>query len=159
MIYFFLLNLIIVVIKKIVQPNPTHVGWVGLMWWVGLGQKIPLIRPMHTPTRDLESLTTTSFKLRIPSPNYSQRYQNNIQDPFGNIVWTTVFVIQTIQHLLSQHLNNITRNILPNEPLRPCLGRGNGMKWKEMKIIILEYSSLPLFGSFNGRNGKLILLF
>ena len=23
----------------------------------------------------------------------------------------------------------------------------------------LEYSSLPLFGSFNGRNGKLILLF
>ena len=45
---FFLLNLIIIVIKKIVQPmgstrpNPTHVGWVGLDWtyvmgWVGLG--------------------------------------------------------------------------------------------------------------------------
>ena len=45
---FFLFNLIIIVIKKIVQPmgstrpNPTHVGWVGLDWtyvmgWVGLG--------------------------------------------------------------------------------------------------------------------------
>ena len=48
--------------------NPTHVGWVGLdwiglMWWVGLdwveffltyhgglGQKISLTRPMHTPS-------------------------------------------------------------------------------------------------------------
>ena len=35
-IFFFLINLIIIVIKKIVQPmgstrsNPTHVGWVGL---------------------------------------------------------------------------------------------------------------------------------
>ena len=28
-----------------------------------------------------------------------------------------------------------------------------------MKIIILEYSSLPLFGSFNGGNEKSILLF
>ena len=28
-----------------------------------------------------------------------------------------------------------------------------------MKRIILEYSSIPLFGSFNGRNGKSILLF
>ena len=43
MIYFFLLHLIIIiVIKKILQPmgstrpNPTHVGWVGFMWWVGL---------------------------------------------------------------------------------------------------------------------------
>ena len=33
------------------------------------------------------------------------------------------------------------------------------MKWKRMKRIILEYSSFPLFGSFNGRNGKLIPLF
>ena len=33
------------------------------------------------------------------------------------------------------------------------------MEWKEMKKIILEYSSLPLFESFNGRNGKPILLF
>ena len=33
------------------------------------------------------------------------------------------------------------------------------MKWKGMKRIILEYSSLPLFGSFNGGNGKIILLF
>ena len=54
---FFLLNLIIIVIKKINQPI-----WVGLdlcdgLGWVefflthygGLGQKIPLTRPMHTP--------------------------------------------------------------------------------------------------------------
>ena len=33
------------------------------------------------------------------------------------------------------------------------------MEWKVMKRIILEYSSLPLFESFNGGNGKLILLF
>ena len=47
------------------QPNPTHMGWVGLgltyvMGWIGLkknlthhgglGQKIPSIRPIHTPT-------------------------------------------------------------------------------------------------------------
>ena len=29
----------------------------------------------------------------------------------------------------------------------------NVMEWKIMKRIILEYSSLPLFGSFNRRNG------
>ena len=28
-----------------------------------------------------------------------------------------------------------------------------------MKRIILEYSSIPLFGSFNGENGKSIHLF
>ena len=39
------------------------------------------------------------------------------------------------------------------------LGGGNGMKWKGMKRIILEYSFLPLFGSFNEDNEKLILLF
>ena len=33
------------------------------------------------------------------------------------------------------------------------------MEWKGIKRIILEYSSLPLFGSFNGGNGKLIPLF
>ena len=33
------------------------------------------------------------------------------------------------------------------------------MKWKGMKRINLEYSSIPLFGSFNGGNGKLIPLF
>ena len=55
-IFFFLLNLIIIVIKKIVQPDPTQPMWVGLGWtyvmsWVGvefflthhgeLGQKNP----------------------------------------------------------------------------------------------------------------------
>ena len=34
-----------------------------------------------------------------------------------------------------------------------------GMNWKGMKRIILEYSLILLFGSFNGRNGKLIPLF
>ena len=42
------------------QPNPTHVGWVGLGWVEfflthhgRLGQKILLTRPMHTPTLKL----------------------------------------------------------------------------------------------------------
>ena len=33
------------------------------------------------------------------------------------------------------------------------------MEMNEMKIIILEYSSIPLFGSFNVGNGKHIPLF
>ena len=33
------------------------------------------------------------------------------------------------------------------------------MEWKEMKRIILEYSSIPLFRSFNGGNGKSIPMF
>ena len=33
------------------------------------------------------------------------------------------------------------------------------MEWKGIKRIILEYSSLLLFGSFNGENGKLFPLF
>ena len=40
--------------------------------------------------------------------------------------------------------------------LRLRLGVGNGKEWKK---IILEYSSLPLFGSFNGGNRKSIPLF
>ena len=36
---------------------------------------------------------------------------------------------------------------------------GNGMELKGMKIIILEYSSLPLFRSFNEGNRKSISLF
>ena len=43
--------------------------------------------------------------------------------------------------------------------LRSCLGGENEMEWKEIKRIILEYSSLPLFESFNGGNGKLIFPF
>ena len=30
------------------------------------------------------------------------------------------------------------------------------MEWKKIKEIILEYSSLPLLNSFNGRNEKFI---
>ena len=33
------------------------------------------------------------------------------------------------------------------------------MEWKEMTRIILEYFSIPLFGSFNGGNENLIPLF
>ena len=33
------------------------------------------------------------------------------------------------------------------------------MEWKRIKRIILEYSSLPLFESFNGMNEKFISLF
>ena len=43
--------------------------------------------------------------------------------------------------------------------LRPRLRERNGIEWKGIKKIILEYSSLPLFGSFNEGNGKLIPLF
>ena len=39
------------------------------------------------------------------------------------------------------------------------MGGRNGMEWKRIKKTILEYSSLPLFGSFNGVNGKSIPLF
>ena len=66
MIYFFLLNLVIIVIKKIVQPTGlTRPMWVGLdlcdgLDWIEfflthhdrLGQKISLTRPMHTPRSD-----------------------------------------------------------------------------------------------------------
>ena len=43
--------------------------------------------------------------------------------------------------------------------LRSRLGGGNEIEWKEMKRIILEYSSLSSFGSFSGGNEKLIPLF
>jgi len=46
-----------------------------------------------------------------------------------------------------------------------CLSKHLGFVWKEeielklMKRIILEYSSLSLFGSFDGGNGKSVPLF
>ena len=43
--------------------------------------------------------------------------------------------------------------------LRLCLGGGEGMEWNGIKGIFLEYSSLLLFGSFNGVNGMYISLF
>ena len=43
--------------------------------------------------------------------------------------------------------------------LSPRLGGGNGIEWKALKRIILEYSSIPLFGSFNKGNEKSIPLF
>ena len=64
------------------RPDPTHVGWVGLMWWVGLGsiflthhgrlsQKISSTRPMHTPNSysvlGWLHLTVTYLINRLPS--------------------------------------------------------------------------------------------
>ena len=43
--------------------------------------------------------------------------------------------------------------------LRLRLGGENVIEWKRMKRIILKYSFIPLFESFNGGNGKLIPLF
>ena len=46
------------------------------------------------------------------------------------------------------------------DSLRICLGGGGGgMEWNGIKGIFLEYSSLLLFGSFNGGNGMYIPLF
>ena len=58
-------------------------------------------------------------------------------------------------------LGNLDTYLLQRESifLRLRLGGENGMKWKGMKRIILEYSSIPLFRSFNGGNRKLIPLF
>ena len=39
------------------------------------------------------------------------------------------------------------------------LGGVNRIEWNEMKRIFLEYSSFPLFGSFNRGNKKSIPLF
>ena len=54
---------------------------------------------------------------------------------------------------------NYIFNLIFNRTLRPCLGGGNEIQWKWLKRIILEYSSIPLFWSLNGGNGKLISLF
>ena len=37
--------------------------------------------------------------------------------------------------------------------LKTHLGGKNGLKWKGMKKILLEYSSIPLFGSLRLRLG------
>ena len=42
---------------------------------------------------------------------------------------------------------------IPFSQIKALFEGENGMEWKEMKIIILEYSSLSLFGSFNWGNG------
>lgn len=36
------------------------------------------------------------------------------------------------------------------------MGGGEGIEWNTMKGIILEYSSIPLFGSLNRGNRKTI---
>ena len=52
------------------------------------------------------------------------------------------------------HLDGHLRN-----RLRLRLEGGNEIELKDIKRMILEYSSLFLFGSFNRRNGKSIPLF
>ena len=56
----------------------------------------------------------------------------------------------SIKFHLDAHLRN---------RLRLRLEGGNEMELKDIKRMILEYSSLFLFGSFNRRNGKSIPLF
>ena len=76
-IYFFLLNLIIIIIIKIVQPKgSTRPMWVGLGWVEfffthhgGLSQKIPLTRPMHTPSFNV--FIKTIFKICDDGSPYS----------------------------------------------------------------------------------------
>ena len=67
-IYFFLLNLIIIVIKKNlsnpwVQLDPTQPMWVGLNFFFthhgGLGQKIPSTQPIHTPKKGRDESEVT----------------------------------------------------------------------------------------------------
>ena len=43
--------------------------------------------------------------------------------------------------------------------ISPCLEGENGMEQKKMKRIILKYSFILLFESFNGDNEKFIRLF
>ena len=66
--------------------------------------------------------------------------------------WTIKKVYTGVKVALGESLDWI--KIKDNFHLRG----GNGMEWKWMKRIILEYSSLPLFESFNRGNGKSILL-
>ena len=48
---------------------------------------------------------------------------------------------------------NQHQTIKGERPTITRLGGGNGMEWKGMKKIILEYSFILLFGSSNGGNG------
>ena len=72
LIYFFLLNLIIIVIKKLsnpwVQLDPYRLGWTYVMGWVGLGwifyQKISSTNPtwlMHTPSSKCDIFFSAQF--------------------------------------------------------------------------------------------------
>ena len=42
----------------------------------------------------------------------------------------------------------MTKSVSFSISLRPRLGGGNGMEWKGIKRIILEYSSLPFVWEF-----------
>ena len=60
-------------------------------------------------------------------------------------------------NILTLFLKNKNKNKNLNDVasfLSPHLRRVNRMEWKEIKIkiIILEYSSLPLLASFNGKS-------
>ena len=69
-----------------------------------------------------------------------------------------LYSLKTSNFHFPQNLEEMKLELM-NFLLSPCLGGGNVMEWKGMKIIILEYSSLLFFGSFNGGNKKFISLF
>ena len=89
MIYFFLLNLIIIVIKKLsnpwVQPDPCGLGWTYVMSWVrlnfflthhgGFGQKIPLTQPMHT--RKTKGVNKLAYMLNDASLSTIMLYEGS----------------------------------------------------------------------------------
>ena len=75
--------------------------------------------------------------------------------------WRTTSVLQLLKPppKLRQTSPCIFLLSIASDIFRFRFGGGNGMEWKGMKRIILEYSFLPLFGSFNEGNGKIIPLF
>ena len=60
-IYFFLLNLIIIIIY--IKSCSTQPMWVGLNFFLthhgGFGQKIPLTQPIHTPKKGRDESEVT----------------------------------------------------------------------------------------------------
>ena len=69
-----------------------------------------------------------------------------------------MYFVVSCDLMLKNSISKVLQLRIHTNALSPHLEL-NGIEWKEMKRIILEYSSLPLFRSFNGGNGKFIPLF
>ena len=80
-----------------------------------------------------------------------QTVSNLVQEQHGGNRIESFYDNITIPNIIYIHSTKRT--------LRPRLGGRNEIEWKGMKRIILEYSSIPLFGSSNGENEKIIPLF
>ena len=70
-----------------------------------------------------------------------------------------VNALQTSTHTHTHIYTLIIKKIYHFLKFSHCLGGGNGIEWKGIKRIILEYFSIPLFESFNVGNEKFISLF